>query len=129
MIWLVMLPLLNPLVLWTQRCDSGIANCGSGPTIAATSRTWHRWAWAVAVILISIPHQTVWLSLPADGKSGRAAYCRVTHVGRPAAVRARRIADSFFSLSHDRLWPAGLLNVISPRCSLHGYESRSVGAS
>ena len=112
---------------WTQRCASGIANCGARPN-DRDQPNWHRWAWAVAVILVSIPNQTVWrYASPPTGALEGLPLPRCP-VGHAAPVRARRIADSP-SLSQRPIGSrsSGKLR-ISPAAPFTA-RSRSVGAS
>jgi len=58
--WLVLLPMLNPLGLGHNGVLLALPIVVVGRTLAVVGRDWHRWAWAVSLVLVSIPKQTVW---------------------------------------------------------------------
>jgi hypothetical protein len=58
--WVVLLPLLNPQSLGHNGLLLALPILLLGRTLIDAGREWHRWAWAVSVVLVSIPKQTVW---------------------------------------------------------------------
>lgn len=62
--WLVLLPALNPQSLGHNGVLLALPIAVVGSTLTAGGRSWQRWSWAIAVVLISIPKQTVWSLAP-----------------------------------------------------------------
>ena len=58
--WLVLLPMVNPLGLGHNGVLLALPIVVLGRILTAAGREWHRWGWAVAVVLVSLPKQTVW---------------------------------------------------------------------
>lgn len=62
--WLVMLPLMNPLGLGHNGVLLALPIVFLAGAAAAGGHRGHGWAWCVAVILISVPKQTIWRFAP-----------------------------------------------------------------
>jgi hypothetical protein len=62
--WLVLLPMLNPQSLGHNGILMALPIVLVGRTLATTGREWQRWAWVAAVVLVSVPKQTVWNLAP-----------------------------------------------------------------
>ena len=60
LVWLALLPMLNPLSLGHNGVVLALPIVVLARTLEVSGRAWHRWAWAAAVILMSLPNQTVW---------------------------------------------------------------------
>jgi hypothetical protein len=58
--WLVLLPVLNPLSMGHNGVLLALPIVVVAHTLRSAGRPWHRWAWAVALTLVSIPNQTIW---------------------------------------------------------------------
>jgi hypothetical protein len=58
--WIVLLPMLNPQSLGHNGILLAIPLVLLGRTVGRTGVGWHRWAWALSVVLVSVPKQTVW---------------------------------------------------------------------
>jgi hypothetical protein len=58
--WLVLLPLLNPLSLGHNGVLLALPIVVLARTLSVAGSDWHRWGWSLAVLLVSIPRQTVW---------------------------------------------------------------------
>lgn len=58
--WIALLPILNPLGLGHNGVLLALPILVLGRTLAASGRPWQRWGWSVAVILVSVPKQTIW---------------------------------------------------------------------
>jgi hypothetical protein len=72
LVWLVLLPILNPLSMGHNGVLLALPIVVLGHTIAARGHQWQRFAWALALMLVSIPNQTVWFfaappATPAGG--------------------------------------------------------------
>lgn len=58
--WIVLLPMLNPQSLGHNGVLLAVPLVLLGGTVGRTGVGWHRWAWALSVVLVSVPKQTVW---------------------------------------------------------------------
>jgi hypothetical protein len=58
--WLVLLPMVNPQSLGHNGVLLAIPAVVLADTLTVAGRPWHRWGWAVALALVSLPKQTVW---------------------------------------------------------------------
>jgi hypothetical protein len=66
--WLILLPMVNPQSLGHNGVLLALPIVLLGRTLAANGRDWQRWTWAAAVVLVSVPKQTVWrLAAPPVG--------------------------------------------------------------
>lgn len=62
--WLVLLPMLNPQSLGHNGVLLALPIVVVGRTLIDEGTDWQRWAWAAAVVLVSVPKQTVWRIAP-----------------------------------------------------------------
>jgi hypothetical protein len=62
--WLVLLPMLNPQSLGHNGVLLALPILLVGRILAKAGGAWQQWAWAAAVVLVSIPKQTVWHLAP-----------------------------------------------------------------
>lgn len=62
--WLVLLPMLNPQSLGHNGILLALPIVLVGRTLGTAGGGWQRWAWAAAVVLVSVPKQTVWHLAP-----------------------------------------------------------------
>jgi hypothetical protein len=60
LVWLVLLPLLNPIALGHNGVLLALPLVVLARTLTIVGQQWHRRAWAAALILVSVPNQTVW---------------------------------------------------------------------
>lgn len=63
--WLVLLPMLNPQSLGHNGALLALPIVAVGRTLVTMGKNWQRWAWAAAVVLVSVPKQTVWRLAPS----------------------------------------------------------------
>ena len=95
LVWLILLPILNPLSLGHNGVLLALPLVVLGHTLAVRGQDWHRYAWALALTLVSIPNQTVWFFAPPPaapvGRTDRCAAC----LRRAAPVWHRCIASPF----------------------------------
>ncbi len=60
LVWLVLLPILNPLSMGHNGVLLAVPFVALADRLASRDRAWERWTWAVALVFVSIPRQTVW---------------------------------------------------------------------
>jgi len=60
LVWMVLLPILNPLSMGHNGVLLALPLVVTAHMLNAAGQQWHRWAWVVALMLVSIPNQTVW---------------------------------------------------------------------
>lgn len=74
LVWMVLLPLVNPLGLGHTGVLLALPIVVLADELSSVGRDWHRWAWALALTLVSVPNQTVWrlTGVPAGPVEGLA---------------------------------------------------------
>lgn len=62
--WVVLLPMLNPQSLGHNGVLVALPLVLLARTLERSSAAWQRWTWAAALVLVSLPKQTVWALAP-----------------------------------------------------------------